>query len=321
MHKIISTQVPIERLAPPGIAGELIVLDVIDGDHRSDDDRLHDHSERPFRIQARLSNHPEANEGISVDIDPEGGSSCFLAHPDAVITKLYSPAGPFEILHNKKRELSLVNFSCNATSTKEARQKFLDGVMPFFNYLCFKADLPLFIPLVVCEDQKNNLRAFDYVTPFPRATISPHEASFVADLLPLYGLYREAKNAHSPYYKFLCYFKILEGIYRHVRGATFEKARDKGIEIATRKEVVPDHPELDRSTVGQPIGPLFSNHFEKSFRDRVAHYILDSGSVLNVSDYATSNEFSQELLLLEVCARVVLETQEAYCIAAAKRSV
>jgi hypothetical protein len=310
-----STSIPLDRLAPPGIAGELLVLDCRAIDARSDDERrLRDRAERKFEVSARLSKHPEANAGINADLDPDAGSSYFLAHPEAVITKIYSPLGPFEIRHNKRRELSLVTFSCIAGSAREARQKFLDGVMPFFDNLCFRANLPLFVPLVHCRDVTNSLSAFDYVAPYPSATINPHEWHGSRELAPAYALYREAKNTHSPYYKFLCYFKVLEGIYGHIRPATFKEARAKGVDISSRsKEVVPDHLELDKALVGQPIGTLFHDRFEKIFRDRVAHFILDSGSVLNVSDYATSLEFNNELLLLELCARVVLETQEGYC--------
>src|SRR6185369_16344789 len=110
MTKTTKTQIPIESLGSPGIVGELLVLDGFEGDERTDHEPLHDRSERDFTVQARLSKHPEANDGLTTEIDSEQGGSYFLAHPEAHISKIYSPLGPFEILHNKNRELSVVKF-------------------------------------------------------------------------------------------------------------------------------------------------------------------------------------------------------------------
>jgi hypothetical protein len=298
-------EIPIEKLGLPGITEELIVLDKFDGDGREDDDRRSDCEERIFNIQARLSKYPEANEEISCEIDPEQGGSGFLVCGENIHMEINSSNGPFKILPNNKHQFSVVSFSCKAHSPK--------AVTPFIDYICFKENLPLFLPIVVCEDPKNNIRTFDYIPPFPSVAFNPHQGKIINELCSLYALYREAKNTYSPYYKFLCYFKILEGIYKYVRPKALKKAKEKGIELSTIKEVVPSHSEIDEALEGQRISTLFHDRFTKSFRDKVAHYILDSGSILNVSDYATSKEFSKELKLLEICTRIVLQTQEKYC--------
>lgn len=279
---------------------------------RLDKNRLSDQSERTFTVRARLSKHPEASETINSKVDPEDGGSYVLA-PPGIECRIAASLGSFQILQNKRHELSVIVFECTATSTDGARQQFLSAVTPFLDYIAFTIDAPIHLPVVVCEDHKNQLAAFEFVAPSRGAMLTPHAGSVITDLNPLFALYREGKNASSPFYKFLCYFKILEGIYKHVRPETFKKAREKNIDIKTTREIVPSHPELDTADVGKPIGPLFENRFQKQFRDGIAHYLLDSGSVLNVSDHATSSAFWREVLLLETCVRVVIQSQMEYC--------
>ncbi len=309
----METQIPLEKLGPPGIGGELIIVHTFAGDTRSDEDRRKDPTKRPFTVRARLSKQAQADDGVTSVVSSDFGGSYFLAHPDSVVTELHSSAGPFKIYHNKNREFSTVEFSCVAASVSEARGQFLTGVMPFFDYLCFTASVPLHVPLVVCEDVQNQVIEFAYVTPYPKTTINPHEGQFITALVPMYALYREARNASSPFYAFLCYFKILEGIYRHIRAQTFKLAREKCVLIATREEKVPSGSNINAGFAGKPIGPLFESRFQKIFRDRVAHYILDSSTPLNVSDDAATTEFRDELFLIEQCARVVLSVQAEYC--------
>lgn len=151
--------------------------------------------------------------------------------------------------------------------------------------------------------------------PYDDVILNPGSAALRTELVPVYALYREAKNSVSKLYRFLCYFKILEGIYSHLRPELFRRAQQDGKSITTRKERIPDHPELVRfqsEYVGQPIKEFLDNELRKTFRDRVAHYFLDDGVILNPSDPSQASAFGRIILPTELSCRVVIETQEDY---------
>ena len=130
---------------------------------------------------------------------------------------------------------------------QEAKAKFHKVVTPFIDHLSYKANCPIHIPLISSEDVKNRCIMINYTSPYPIAKLNPHESHLDTKMIPIYALYREAKNSDSCYYKFLCYYKILrEGIYKHLRPDLYKLARERNIEIQKQKELVPDHPELKK---------------------------------------------------------------------------
>jgi hypothetical protein len=135
-------------------------------------------------------------------------------------------------------------------------------------------------------------------------------------MLPLYALYREAKTNPSNFYEVLCYFKILDAVYKHLRGPLMRRAKRQGINIQTRIEVVPDHPELQRFDVqccGKPVHDVYDGHLRKQYRNAVAHFLTEEDTnPLNVSDYETSASFADVVLLAQLCCRVVIDTQADY---------
>jgi len=136
-----------------------------------------------------------------------------------------------------------------------------------------------------------------------------------SELAPVYGLYREAKNASSPFYRFLCYFKILEGVFGLLRRDLFGRARKRGVSLTKQKEVIPDHSELQTlapELIGCSIKDYFDNTLRKQFRDAVAHYILDSGRIITPSDPQAVAAFVNVILPAELCCRVVIEQHERY---------
>ncbi|MBN1225569.1 MAG: hypothetical protein JXA79_01130 [Deltaproteobacteria bacterium] len=306
----------IDKLGTPGIPGELVLVNVFINDNTPDEVRLKDKSQRSFIVKAKLSKSPQISERIDTSVNLEAGDSYILAHKDAIYSKLKTNDGEFQVLHNKERELSGIKYECLATSIQEAKFFFNRSVSFYLDYISYTVNVPIFIPLTECIDIKNNINAINYICPYPRATVNPHFKNLNQALLPIYALYREAKNSISSFYKFLCYYKILEGIFNHIRPETFKEARKNNIDLPQVKELVPKIEELldiNNDTAGKSIKEIYDKRFTPEFRNKVAHYILDSGQILNVSDYSTSANFSRELLLIEICVRIIVNNQEKYC--------
>jgi hypothetical protein len=309
-----------KQFMPPGLPCEMVTVPVFRGDQRKDLDRLNDKQLRKFVVNARLAKSADPPAGIDFSIGPQFGGSFVLAQPDALFSKIYMPNGVCVVEHNERRELANIRYECEATSSGDARGKFMRDIAPFLDHLSYVADTPLHVAQIHCEDTVNQVQAVSCIVPHRTVTLNPHAASVIAALLPIYALYREAKVSNSPFYKFLCYYKIMEGIYKHVRPETVKKAKERNIKLTMQREVVPDNEELrvtSTNLIGKPIQPLFETTFSNDFRHQVAHYIRDDGAILNVSDYAAFSEFGNKLYLMECCVRVVVAAQEGYCRATA----
>lgn len=309
-----STNIERDRFGPPGIPGHLFILDVYKNETRSDEERLRDTSNREFQVNALLG-RMESSSGIDLSVDTERGSSCISATPDAPKAIIHGPDGEITLMHNSRRELASAHFTVDATGSAEARRRFLEAITPFMDRVSYLGNVSVHIKVIECIDSKNNIRSYDYVNPHPTVRVNPHEVRINNTLLPVYALYREAKNAESPFYRFLCYYKILEGIYNHLRPNLFKAATERGARIRTERELVPHYEELRSShadLVGKPIKDIFDNRFTPAFRNEIAHYFLASGQILNVSHAQALEKFSYELFIVESCARVVISTQERY---------
>lgn len=310
-----STNVAIDKFGPPGMPGDFVVLDMFRSETRSDRERQRDSTPREFEVTSLLSRSPPSTDDLNLSVETERGGSYVSAHPDAAKTLIKIPDGTLEVRHNSKREMASLHFKCSAASPAEARRLFLNAVSPFVDHISYLGNVPLHIALVECNDPKNHLRTYNYINPHPQITVNPHEATLYERLFPIYALYREAKNTQSPFYKFLCYYKVLEGIYNHLRPEIFTNAKRRGISLTREKETVPEHDELKAThpdLIGKPIKDVFDSRFTPTFRNEVAHYILSDGGVLNVSEALTAERFGAELLPIELCARAVIAVQERY---------
>lgn len=315
LDKDTKANIPLKDLAPPGIQGELVTLFVRKNETRTDLDRLHDKSKRNFSLKALLSKDSAKGNGLKASVDTKDGSSYLLAHEDTLHAKVETQDGIFYFKTNEKNELSGVVFECVANSPLDAKAKFHSIVVPFVDYLSYVANSPIHMPLTDCWDKENELTLVNYETPYPQTTVNPHTATIIEQMRPVYALYREAKNTDSSFYKFLCYYKILEGIYKHSRPTLFKKASNEKVKLSAQKELIPDNPELRSAygkVIGTPIQPFYEKVLQKEYRDSIAHFLLNDGSVLNVSDYQTSSSFSNIVFITELCCNTVIANQENY---------
>jgi hypothetical protein len=316
MKDQVQASIPTKKLDPPGLSGELFVIPVFKkGNVGTNEERLNDKSHRRFSVQAALGKQALQQDGISIGVAEGTGASYIKAPPDATSTKLHSPDGEILIYHNSGGELARVEFECETTSASEARSTFLKTFTPYVDHISFLANVPLYITQVSVRDQKHEIQVAYYLSPYQSVQVNPREGAIHNDLIPIYALYREAKNSDSPFYRFLCYFKILEGIFSVLRPKCFKVANENGKDITRIKELVPSTNYLNErfpDLVGKPIKPIFDGRFQTEFRNKVAHYLLESNIPLNVSDFNVFSSFGAELGLIEACARTAIETQAAY---------
>jgi hypothetical protein len=158
------TTIPSERLGPPGIAGELVVVAVMDGDTRRHEDRLRDGTNRPFKVFARLGKTALVADSIQGQFGPEDGESYVILSPEAVAGRVRWGGQMMEFRKNAKGEKSLVEFQCTSTSLSEAKAALLNFSLPFLDHLAYAMNCPIFVKTIRIEDEKNQLHSIDYVS-------------------------------------------------------------------------------------------------------------------------------------------------------------
>jgi hypothetical protein len=305
-----SAQVPAEKLGPPGIRGHLRVVAILKNETRDTDARLHDQTPRAFKVTGRLGKLPLPGEDIRGNFTEADGSSFLVATPGASLLEVHCPEGKFSFRKNAVEELSLVDFECQTITPQEARRKFLHAVLPFIDFLAYSANNPVYVVMIRIDDIKNHVTSLEYISPHRKATVVPHAASIPPELLPVHAMYREAKNSHSDFYKFLCYHKILEGLLGNMRAALFKRAKSRGKNLTKRRDVIPHAADLDgpyKEHAGKPIKEFFDTVLTPQFRNAVAHFMKDDGSILNMSTPEHMDSYSDVIYVAELCVRTVIE--------------
>jgi hypothetical protein len=306
-------EIPIEKLGPSGIPYQLHVLAIFPNDVRKDEDRLADNSQRVFKINATLSKTPSTNERIDGHITQKDGASYIMAPTGAERIQLSSSGGSFHIISNPSGELSFVEFKCVADSIFTARCLFQRAVLPVLDHISYLNNCPIMIDKISFNDEKNGCQTVDFVGPYQKLAINKTVTVLHEKLRPVYSLYREAQNSSSHFYKFLCYYKILEGLLTSLRADYIQTARLAGTEIKIPRQLVPDHPELQdhlREHVGTPLKAFFDKILTPEFRNAVAHFGTTDHGVLNMSDPVHLAKYAGMIHISELCARLAIADHE-----------
>ena len=128
-------------------------------------------------------------------------------------------------------------------------------------------------------------------------------------------MYHEALKSNSDFYKFLCYYKVLEGLLGPMRADVFKTAREQGLKLTRGVEFVPDSTDIVdanyRAYIGKSVKKFVDDVLEPRFRNAVAHFIPDQGAVLHMSDPSQAEEYASVILVCELCVRVVIANHEA----------
>jgi hypothetical protein len=308
-----NVNVPVDQLGPPGTPGQIHWLAQFPDDPRSDDARLNDTSQREFKIGALLSKAPTPSDQISAGFTEADGGSYFVLPEAAVQVKIETHAGSVTIKANSRHELSLIEFTCLATNAWQARHNFLQVAMRFVDYACYAAHSPLFIAQIRVEDVKNQCTVSFFTNPY-RKQMVPSADKLYVEMGPIYAAYREAINSNSDFYKFLCYYKILEGLLGQSRVNVISRAKSMGLNLKIPKQAVPDFPDLpldQRGYVGKPLGQFFSQVLRARYRRAVAHFRTEEGMVLHMGEPAEIERYSRIILLCELCVRKAIGDHEA----------
>lgn len=228
--------------------------------------------------------------------------------PNADQIKVYAttPHGVFEFtgFPNERGFLGkVVSELFPANDRYDAERKAFDALVPALSNWSVHLDIPLEVQKIETMELRTENVGIRIVQPFLEAPFSvegtppPHDSEFAHYA----SMYREALNSNSSVYRFLCLFKIVEGI--RVRRARLGKEaggdREKCVRPMERfpndddsarvwlNAIFPIHREWDGLTLSQMLPPESRGknlmHLVQTeltnLRDQIAHSIMRSGEL------------------------------------------
>lgn len=246
-----------------------------------------------------------------------------------------TPHGRFEFtgFPNEKGFLGkIVSEPFQASDRYDAERRAYDALVPSLSNWSVHLDIPLDVQIIETMELRTENVGIRIVQPFLEAPFSvegtppPYDSEFGHYA----SMYREALNSNSPVYRFLCLFKIIEGI--RVRRARLGKEvgsdRAKCVRPMERipnddetakswlNAIFPIHREWDGLTLSQMFPPESRGknlmHLVQAdltnLRDQIAHSIMRSGELsLSADDLVQIQRVNKWLPLTRSIARRMLK--------------
>lgn len=304
-----SANISFEDLGPPGIKTYLRVVPKFDNDPRTSQEVFNDQNVRKFRVTARFANNNAVQSNINLSFPQDSGDSLFAVSENVAQLRIDTPDGSFSIYPNQEKRLSTVSFECEAKSSAEASQIFNTIVGPALDHLSYKSNTPLHIVQISSFDEKNHITTTEILSPHPIIPFSFDSGKVNKLLAPVYAMYREAINSTSPFYKFFCLYKILEGLLKTLNPKLYSQAKEQKIDLPPLKARVPSYrdmqPEL-KAYEGKSISRFFDEFLTNRYRNSMAHFISDAGAVLNVNEVEEMKRYSLVINISDLCCRELI---------------
>jgi hypothetical protein len=259
---------------------------------------------------------PEAERGLN---DPE---SILLQ----VLGKNYQIAG----LADKDGFLGKLVCELEADTNQAAETEAYGSLAPFLSAWSVNVDIPIHVETIQVTNLATHVSFLRVITPhFEMNFGGGTQPFFLNEFCQYTSIYREGLNTNSGFYRFLCFYKIIESLIAK-RGREAQAKKLAGQDPRRSYEVIPEKPDdilalLKRlypwrntwdqmalahifpvDVLGQKITAIRDKHFRK-LRVGIAHALLDTGEITVILD---KMEYIQEvnkwLPLCRICARWML---------------
>jgi hypothetical protein len=180
------------------------------------------------------------------------------------------------LIPNSWGRLGKISTELEAKSFEEAKDKAYRTLLPVLCDLSYRYNVPLDILQVNSVERTTLTHAVEKVHDYQEALLpaDPLGGGIYYSEFPLYStftyLYREGLNSSSIAYGFLCFFRIIEGIYK--------MRKQRGAEAGERRRYDNERVEGEMTDLFDEEfqGKRFGYVFEKMIpmRDKVAHAFL-----------------------------------------------
>src|SRR3990172_4255655 len=264
-----------------------------------------DEEERHFEVWFLLENPPTREREVELKLS----NPIYKTQTDGA-----GRAASMQFLPNSNGQLEAVAFKVPDHSAKLSFRYCYDRLCQLLSFWALVTGSGFSVFGLRIVDVKHNTRW--KVLP-QRAAADPFVLPQGIDLpeehAAIVSLYREGRNAQSPFYRFLCCYKILEAWYKS--GGIFAQAdrliREKGLPLSRpRRRITHDtlvlslvfnaHPEFENVTFVQFFDLL------NPWRLKVAHAVTDEGTFVNFDRYEAQTDLGPIANLTDMVARQIL---------------
>jgi hypothetical protein len=236
---------------------------------------------------------------------------------------------------NKEGFLSkLVCESIQAKHFNDATLKGYEALMRILSGISTYHDVPINIYQIDTIELRTNNRKVSFFTPYRELQILKGSFNNLSEEFSKYSsLYQEAMNSNSPYYEFLCYYKIIEGL-RERRNRLIAEAKARGEAISSSpKQIIPpslkeqiiwleelfpikiiwDKMQLSsifpKTSFGKKINEIIDKEI-RPIRHKIAHGVLDDGEpTFSLSKGLDTEKVHEWLPLTKYIARFLMKKE------------
>jgi hypothetical protein len=218
----------------------------------------------------------------------------------------------------------------DADSNQAAETEAYGSLAPFLSAWSMNVDIPIHVETIQVTNLTTHVSFLRAVTPHFEMNFGGGTQPFFLDEFCQYAsIYREGLNTNSAFYRFLCFYKIIESVIGK-RGREAKAKKLAGQDPRRSYEVIPEKPEdilalLKRlypwrntwdqmaltqifppEVLGEKVTAIRDKHF-RPLRLGIAHALLDTGEITVVLDKMEYIQAVNKWLpLCRICARWML---------------
>lgn len=218
----------------------------------------------------------------------------------------------------------------DADDDQSAETEVYEALTPFLSAWSMNVDIPIHVETIQVTNLTTHVSSLRAVTPhFEMNFGGGTQAQFIDEFCQYASIYREGLNANSAFYRFLCFYKIIESLIGK-RGREGSAKKLAGQDPRRFYEMIPEKSEdiltllhrlypwrntwdqmaltqiFPQEVLGQKVTAVRDKHF-RPLRLGIAHALLDKGEitvVLDKMEYIQS--VNKWLPLCRICARWML---------------
>ncbi len=270
-----------------------------------------DTSERPFFISFTLEDSLRVRIGDS-----------FFNLPETTQIDQQTSQNTIRIQLEKNDKNRLKSLQCKIISNSyiRASQICYNSITKLFSFLSFKYGSPLAIYSLQAFDEKHNAKWRCYPQ-FGRSELLqiPLLTKFDKSFRIILSIYREGKNTRSPFYSFLCFYKILEAFYDHrqVFAKSDKIIKDNNLDIKRRRRRITREqlvlsmslglwPEFENMAYGK-----YFNLIKSDYRVKIAHILPTRKGLdwVNLDDFKLFNDFAALSNLTDLVSKDIINDE------------
>jgi hypothetical protein len=235
-----------------------------------------------------------------------------------VTVNVSSPSmqGPVLFRPNDRGQLANATLRVNADGFEDAEAKAYDIVYPMLSNWSFQFDIPLDVKGHKILEENSGYERWVFNLVGGGTDLIDGNVSSRPEHRRLFAIYREAMNSTNVFYRFLNFWKVIEGV-KSLRDERRRQASTHGVVIRNPPDRFPgsyedladeDFYQVPRELVEPYLGKKFNwivDQFRDVLRNAIAH--LDpTGTVLNPDDIRDTKKCQDAIFIIKYVARSML---------------